>query len=314
MPLFTYKAVDLRGKSVMGRVEAVNLFDLEQRLSRMDLDLISGAPSRYKSRLFGGGVERTDLINFCFHLEQLANAGVPVMEGLSDLRESVENARFREVVAGLVESIEGGRSLSQALAEFQRSAQLFGDAPNIEALRGHALALAGKRDEAERIAANLELESRRRYVSGVDVAVVYCALGDRDKALSWLERGYRNRDKGMDILGTEPLFEGRDLFRRSVRGEDDLLLRFVQRVEGVEELFLRAFLAGDELDIIHQEHIHRAEPVAKTDHAIEAQRIDQFVCEFLGADVREASRRIALLDQMPDRLHQVRLSHSHAAI
>jgi type IV pilus assembly protein PilC len=118
MPLFTYKAVDTRGKSVMGRVEAVNLFDLEQRLSRMDLDLISGAPSRYKSRLFGGGVERTDLINFCFHLEQLANAGVPVMEGLSDLRESVENARFREVVAGLVESIEGGRSLSQALAEF----------------------------------------------------------------------------------------------------------------------------------------------------------------------------------------------------
>jgi type IV pilus assembly protein PilC len=118
MPLFTYKAVDSRGKSVMGRVEAVNLFDLEQRLSRMELDLISGAPSRYKSRLFGGGVARSDLINFCFHLEQLANAGVPVMEGLSDLRESVENARFREVVAGLVESIEGGRSLSQALAEF----------------------------------------------------------------------------------------------------------------------------------------------------------------------------------------------------
>src|SRR5438132_4321499 len=118
MALYTYKAVDARGKSVMGRVEAVNLFDLEQRLSRMDLDLISGAPSRQKGRLFGGGVERSDLINFCFHLEQLANAGVPVMEGLADLRESVENARFREVVAGLVESIEGGRSLSQALAEF----------------------------------------------------------------------------------------------------------------------------------------------------------------------------------------------------
>jgi type IV pilus assembly protein PilC len=118
MPLFTYKAVDPRGKSVMGRVEAVNLFDLEQRLSRMDLDLISGAPSRYKTRFLGGGITRQDLINFCFHLEQLASAGVPVTEGLTDLRESVENARFREVVAGLVESIEGGRSLSQALAEF----------------------------------------------------------------------------------------------------------------------------------------------------------------------------------------------------
>jgi type IV pilus assembly protein PilC len=118
MPLFTYKAVDSRGKSVMGRVEAVNLFDLEQRLSRMDLDLISGAPSRHKTRFLGGGIARQDLINFCFHLEQLASAGVPVTEGLTDLRESVENPRFREVVAGLVESIEGGRSLSQALAEF----------------------------------------------------------------------------------------------------------------------------------------------------------------------------------------------------
>ena len=118
MPLFTYKAVDARGKGVMGRVEAVNLFDLEQRLARMELDLISGAPSRQKTRLLGGGIARQDLINFCFHLEQLASAGVPVMEGLRDLRDSVENARFREVVSGMIESIEGGKSLSQALGEF----------------------------------------------------------------------------------------------------------------------------------------------------------------------------------------------------
>jgi type IV pilus assembly protein PilC len=118
VPLYSYKAIDPRGKSVVGRVEAGNLFDLEQRLSRMDLDLVVGAPSRQKARLLGGGVRRPDLINFCFHLEQLASAGVPVLEGLQDLRESVENARFREVVAGLLESIEGGRSLSQALAEY----------------------------------------------------------------------------------------------------------------------------------------------------------------------------------------------------
>ena len=119
MPLFTYKAIDARGKSVVGRVEAVNLFDLEQRLARMELDLVLGAPSSTRSRLIGGGkVTRQDLINFCFHLEQLASAGVPVMEGLADLRESVENPRFREVVSGLIESIEGGRNLSQALAEY----------------------------------------------------------------------------------------------------------------------------------------------------------------------------------------------------
>jgi type IV pilus assembly protein PilC len=119
MPLFSYKAVDASGKNVLGRVEAVNLFDLEQRLSRMGLDLITGAPSAQRSRLMGGRrIPRQDLINFCFHLEQLAGAGVPVIEGLVDLRESVENPRFREVVSALIESIEGGRSLSQALAEF----------------------------------------------------------------------------------------------------------------------------------------------------------------------------------------------------
>ena len=118
MPLYSYKAIDPRGKSVVGRAEAVNLFDLEQRLSRMDLDLVVGGLSRQKVRLLGGGVRRPDLINFCFHLEQLASAGVPVLEGLHDLRESVENARVREVVAGLIESIEGGRSLSQALGEY----------------------------------------------------------------------------------------------------------------------------------------------------------------------------------------------------
>jgi type IV pilus assembly protein PilC len=119
MPLYTYKAIDANGKAVVGRVDAVNVFDLEQRLSRMGLDLVSGAPTAQKSRLIGGSkVPRQDLINFCFHLEQLAGAGVPIVEGLIDLRESTENLRFREVVGGLVETIEGGKSLSQALADY----------------------------------------------------------------------------------------------------------------------------------------------------------------------------------------------------
>ena len=119
MALYTYKAIDAQGKSVFGRVDAVNLFDLEQRLARMGLDLVTGGPSTSKGRVIGRSkVKRQDLINFCFHLEQLATAGVPIVEGLNDLRESAENPRFREVVAGMIESIEGGKSVSQALAEY----------------------------------------------------------------------------------------------------------------------------------------------------------------------------------------------------
>ena len=43
---------------------------------------------------------------------------MPLVEGLTDLRDSVENPRFREVISGLIESIEGGQNLSQALADY----------------------------------------------------------------------------------------------------------------------------------------------------------------------------------------------------
>jgi type IV pilus assembly protein PilC len=119
MALFGYRAVNAQGKNVSGRVEAVNLFDLEQRLARMGLDLITGAPTEHRSRLIGGGrVARQDLINFCFHLEQLTKAGVPLIDGLNDLRECLENVRFREVISGMIESIEGGKTLSSALGDF----------------------------------------------------------------------------------------------------------------------------------------------------------------------------------------------------
>ena len=115
MPLYTYKAVDADGRSIQGRIDAINLVDLEMRLRRMELDLVSGK-ALVDSGLFGAArVPSRELIHFCFHLEQLARAGVPIIEGLSDLRDSLEHPRFREVIASLTEAIEGGQTLSQAM-------------------------------------------------------------------------------------------------------------------------------------------------------------------------------------------------------
>lgn len=119
MPQFSYKAIDANGKSIMGQIEAVNFVDLEMRLQRMGLDLVSGGPTKRTDNPFrAGNIKRPDLINFCFHLEQLTSAGVPLVEALADLRDSVENVRFRETLAGVLESISGGRNLSQALADY----------------------------------------------------------------------------------------------------------------------------------------------------------------------------------------------------
>src|SRR3972149_953697 len=106
MALFSYKAIDARGKAALGQIEAVNLIDLEMRLKRMGLDLVRGGPTRRGGALLRkGSIGRQDLINFCFHLEQLTNAGVPLVDSLADLRDSTENTRFREVISGVIESI-----------------------------------------------------------------------------------------------------------------------------------------------------------------------------------------------------------------
>ena len=119
MALFTYKAVDTRGKAILGQIEAMNIVDLEMRLKRMGLDLVRGGPARQGSGLLRGGtVKRGELINFCFHMEQLIGAGVPLVESLIDLRDSIENVRFREVISGVLEGIQGGLRLSQALAQY----------------------------------------------------------------------------------------------------------------------------------------------------------------------------------------------------
>jgi len=95
------------------------------------------------------------------------------------------------------------------------------------------------------------------------------------------------------------------LFRRPVAGDHDLLHRFVQRVEGVEEFFLGPFFLGEELDVIHQQHIDIAELVAEAGHLVVAQRVDHLVGELLAGDIADGRLREALLDLVPDGLHQV---------
>lgn len=106
------------GKIRQGNLDATNEADLEQRLGKMAMDLIraDGTVER-RASLGQRKIEKSDLINFCFHMEQLTRAGVPMLEGLSDLRDSLEHPRFKEIVANIIDEIEGGKNLSEALQE-----------------------------------------------------------------------------------------------------------------------------------------------------------------------------------------------------
>jgi len=119
MDFYQYKAIDERGRIHNGRVDAVNIADLEMRLRKMGLDLVNCREIQSPGKsVTGAGVKRRDLITFCFHLEQTTRAGVPVLDSLQDLRDSTDNPRLAEVVSAMIESIEGGKTLSESMQDF----------------------------------------------------------------------------------------------------------------------------------------------------------------------------------------------------
>lgn len=119
MPTYSYKAVDQAGRSAQGEIDALNEVDLELRLEKIGLDLITFRRVKKTASLFSRkAVNHKDLMMFCFQLEQLTSSGVPLLDGLIDLRDSTSNLHFQKVIGGLVSEVEGGRMLSQAMAEY----------------------------------------------------------------------------------------------------------------------------------------------------------------------------------------------------
>jgi type IV pilus assembly protein PilC len=118
MSQFQYKAMNQEGKMSNGSMDAVNPADLELRLARIGLDLIRSKEIKKQGRVNQRGITRKDVIGFCFYLEQLTRAGVPILEGLGDLRDTLEHPAMRQLTASMIEAIEGGESLSNAMASF----------------------------------------------------------------------------------------------------------------------------------------------------------------------------------------------------
>ena len=118
MPSFEYKAIDRTGQPARGGLDAVNEIDLELRLRRMGLDLITCKPvDRQTSTTLaaGGAITRQDLVNFCFDMEQMVRSGIPILDGLRDMRDTLDSPRFREVLTTMTEDMEAGNVLSQCM-------------------------------------------------------------------------------------------------------------------------------------------------------------------------------------------------------
>ncbi len=114
MQEFAYRAITPEGRTISGRQAAANEADLEARLGRMQLELLSIKPVR--ASLFARKkLESKELIGVFIHIQTLSQAGVPLFESLIDLRESADTESVKRFASDLVDRIEGGASLSDAL-------------------------------------------------------------------------------------------------------------------------------------------------------------------------------------------------------
>jgi eukaryotic-like serine/threonine-protein kinase len=82
---------------------------------------------------------------------------------------------------------------------------------------GHAYAVAGQRESALRVLAELQARSDSSYVSPFDIATIYAGLGDQSKTFEYLEKAYQGRVPYLVYLAVDPHF---DDFRADPRFRD----------------------------------------------------------------------------------------------
>jgi serine/threonine-protein kinase len=94
-----------------------------------------------------------------------------------------------------------------ALDWFRRGQAIDSAVRSYDAMIVRALALLGRRDEAEEILSRLDEESRRQYVRGEYLAMGHAAVGNLDQAFDALERAYQARSAGLIYLHLDPGYE-----------------------------------------------------------------------------------------------------------
>jgi TolB-like protein/Flp pilus assembly protein TadD len=92
-----------------------------------------------------------------------------------------------------------------AIAELQRAIQLSGHSGAFESNLAHVYGVLGRNKEAVKILKDLEARHNKNPSVAADIALVYVGLGDRDRAMMWLNRAYEVRFKASILL--HPVFD-----------------------------------------------------------------------------------------------------------
>src|SRR5438270_826513 len=112
-------------------------------------------------------------------------------EAISQIGKAIEidpHSYLAHFYLGQIYQLQG--HLTEAIAEYQKAVELDDD-PQALAFLGQAQARIGQRDEAQKILSRMTEEAKSRYVSAYSFALMFIALGDKERAIDALERAYR---------------------------------------------------------------------------------------------------------------------------
>jgi serine/threonine-protein kinase len=138
----------------------------------------------------------------CYQASRFAEA----IEHLRRTLEMDDNFVYARFHLGLCHAHRG--DYDNAIAELKLAIeQAGGRGALIQAALGYAYAVAGRRDEALQILAQLQTFPMNRDVSPFYLAMVHAGLGDEEQALKWLESACEERYNWMVWLGVEPMFK-----------------------------------------------------------------------------------------------------------
>jgi tetratricopeptide (TPR) repeat protein len=98
-------------------------------------------------------------------------------------------------------------ALDDALVECAKSHELSGGMLFAVARTGYIHAIAGRRAEAEAVLARLGTIAAERFVAPSHFALVQAGLGDREQALTLLEKAFALRSVPLALIPTDPVWD-----------------------------------------------------------------------------------------------------------
>ena len=116
------------------------------------------------------------------------------------------NPKFADAHAMLGLIYEQRGQYQEAIAEFKTGREMGG--LDERGHLGHAYALSGHQGEAEKLLNELREESKQKYVSQYNIAIVYAGMGDKEQTFAWLEKAIADRDSNITQIKVEPAFDG----------------------------------------------------------------------------------------------------------